>query len=336
MARRGPNISPVERRKYLELHEAGSSINEIAHQFKRTDRTIRQHLEQVRGELDWQEARRGQIRDVLRAHQEDLLELVARTWQAFQSNPISHDHNSWSVRDVSALTGPPSGEDLPFGPNVGYPNLAASAGGQSLPANREPAFILVCSGSKSEIRLREEDSKRWLLLLAHITKDDLLAPIDAWKKAQLVELNALWTLNQAIRVQAEALFAFAETGPPTAGDGMATPALVPAVRIEVLNNGDTKSAGFLESLHYANEALTTPYSTDLVRWLSEAGEESARERLRTLVTSAGRYPETRKARESRRVADQRRQEVLEDVLEDVLLMKHVLGRCRLCRTGAGR
>ena len=331
MARRGPNISPVERSRYLELHEAGSSINEIARQFKRTDRTIRQHLEQVRGELDWQEARRGQIRDVLRAHQEDLQELVGRTWQAFLSNPISHDHISGVGREVSALTGPPSGEDLPFGPNVKYPNLALSAGGQSLPANREPAFILVCSGSKFEIRLREEDSTRWQLLLAHITKDRLLVPIDAWKKAQLVELNALWTLNQAIRVQAEALFAFAETGPSTAGAGMATPALVPAVRIEVLNNGDTKSAGFLESLYYVNEALRTPYSTDLVIWLSEASEESARERLRTLITSASRYPETRKARESRRVADHGRLAVL-----DVLLMKHVPGGCRSCPIGAGR
>jgi len=107
------------------------------------------------------------------------------------------------------------------------------------------------------------------------------------------------------------------------------------VRIEALNNGDTKSAGFLESLYYTNEALRTPYSTDLVRWLSEAGEESARERLRTLITSASRYPETGKTRESRRVADQQRQAVL-DVLEDVLLMKHVPGGCRLCPIGAGR
>ena len=335
MARRGENVSPVERRMYLDLHEQGKSINEIAHRYKRTDRTIRQHLEQARAELEWQEARRGQIRDVLRGHQADLQELVARTYRAFLPNPTSQDDILWLGHDVHGLTGPPCGEDLGFGPSIEYPDLAASLGRQSLPANQETAFILVSSGSQIDVRLREESSKRWQLLLAHRSKDSLQAPVDVWKRAQFAELNSLWRLNQVIVERVEALFPIAETGAPKAEGGAATPALVPAVRVEALNNGHTKNAGLVESLHYANETLTTPHGIDLIRQLPEADEESGRERLQTLIATVGRYPETSKAKEKRRVADQRRQAVLA-VFEDVLLMKHVPGVCRLCRTGAGR
>ena len=77
MPKRG-KITPVERRRWLEQFEKGATIDSLAKEALRTQRTIINHVEQARREHQHDKVQVELIRDGYREHYKDLLNLAKR------------------------------------------------------------------------------------------------------------------------------------------------------------------------------------------------------------------------------------------------------------------
>ena len=77
MPKRG-KITPVERREWLEKYENGATIDSLAKEALRTQRTIINHVEQAHRELQHDQVQVELIRDGYRQHYKDLLNLAKR------------------------------------------------------------------------------------------------------------------------------------------------------------------------------------------------------------------------------------------------------------------
>ncbi len=77
-------ISVVERRNWLENHEKGRALDEIAREVRRDQRTVKTNVERARLERDFEGAEREQLREALRSHQADMLAQLERLMHAVQ------------------------------------------------------------------------------------------------------------------------------------------------------------------------------------------------------------------------------------------------------------
>ncbi len=77
-------ISVVERRNWLEDHEKGRALDEIAREVRRDQRTVKTNVERARLERDFEGAEREQLREALRSHQADMLAQLERLMHAVQ------------------------------------------------------------------------------------------------------------------------------------------------------------------------------------------------------------------------------------------------------------
>lgn len=84
MPKRG-KIAPVERRGWLERYEQGTSIDSLARDAGRTQRTVTDHLERARRERQHDQVQADLIRDGYREHYRDLLHLAERLAESSQS-----------------------------------------------------------------------------------------------------------------------------------------------------------------------------------------------------------------------------------------------------------
>ena len=76
-----PSVSKIAsgvRRNWLTLSEQGESTEKIAKDAGRDIRTVRDHIERSRLERDFEAAQREQLREALRAHQQDMMALLGR------------------------------------------------------------------------------------------------------------------------------------------------------------------------------------------------------------------------------------------------------------------
>lgn len=77
MPKRG-KITPVERRRWLERYEKGATIDSLAKEALRTQRTVTDHLEQARRERQHEQVQIDLMREGYREHYRDLLNLAKR------------------------------------------------------------------------------------------------------------------------------------------------------------------------------------------------------------------------------------------------------------------
>ena len=84
-------IAPATRRDWLERYESGERQDETARKDKVNPRTVRDHIERARQERDFELAQREQLREALRAHQNDMLELIGRVRGEVEVLPLDND-----------------------------------------------------------------------------------------------------------------------------------------------------------------------------------------------------------------------------------------------------
>ena len=77
MPKRG-KITPVERRRWLEKYENGATIDSLAKEALRTQRTVTDHVDQARRERRHDQVQVDLIREGYREHYNDLLNLAGR------------------------------------------------------------------------------------------------------------------------------------------------------------------------------------------------------------------------------------------------------------------
>lgn len=82
---KGPKVPVALRRQWLEAHEHGQRIDEIARSAHHTDRTVKDHIERARQEREQQQVRAGLLREGYQRHFDDLLGAAQRLRQ--QVNP---------------------------------------------------------------------------------------------------------------------------------------------------------------------------------------------------------------------------------------------------------
>ena len=78
---RRAKISAAQRREWLERYERGERQDELAKKAGVNPRTVRDRIERARLERDFELAQREQLREALRSHQKDMLDLLERIAQ---------------------------------------------------------------------------------------------------------------------------------------------------------------------------------------------------------------------------------------------------------------
>jgi len=85
--RRGRNITPAERREWLEAYDRGQTYAEIADGSGRDARTIKAQVDRATQEREARLAKRDQIRGALDKHNEELLRAARRIQDSFHFLP---------------------------------------------------------------------------------------------------------------------------------------------------------------------------------------------------------------------------------------------------------
>ena len=75
-------IPPAQRQMWLEEHDRGARIDDLARAANRTPRTVTTHIEFARREREQREVRGGLLREAMLRHMEDLLTLARRLQEA--------------------------------------------------------------------------------------------------------------------------------------------------------------------------------------------------------------------------------------------------------------
>lgn len=327
-------ISVIQRRAWLNRHEAGEPQEEIATKDKVNPRTVREGIERARLERDFEVAQREQLRDALRSHQDDLLNWVDRIRQTVQVLPPDFETPHGRDFGFEALDPQPMAED--------ERNLR-------LPFNREqttrehplhdwsPVRVKrdVDEGSQI-VELGDEDSRLWNALKEHIgAKDPIWRHLSEWRNALLAEIKARAALNQIIKKAAEKIFRERMLLRGVPNSSRLTPWLISFVRGYVthlaLGNPVTN---VLDRLRVDSGQLTDNYTG---KFLIERPEnvDTVMANIVSLIAEVTNLEEVRHTADTYRDMEVRTKRVKGDA-EGYLLLHHIPGRCSICKKLAGQ
>lgn len=332
-------IAPGQRRGWLERFEQGDSIDKIARDASRDVRTVREHVEKARLERDFESAQRDQLREALRAHQQDMLALLVHLRQAVRTPELTFMEETYLDYGLEDLWEP---LDLAQHRQVGFgPAFSTPGGAQGNEPPRygpgtesAPAIQVVRDASgPQEVLLAAEDSRLWRGLREHLGKDSLWRRVSDWKKALLEELKGRAQLNRAVRAKAEEVFGLPVNRGTVDQTTYLPTHLVWWVRARLTNLALGNPVGELERATRTTQGggLETLEGRCLTVGHGDAAKpiQQIRDVMAALTGSA-----QVQAANYRDLQDQTRR--IHDCLDELLLVHHIRGRCSICNKLSGQ
>lgn len=340
-----PRISKIaagQRRGWLERFEQGDSIDKIARDASRDVRTVREHVEKARLERDFESAQRDQLREALRAHQQDMLALLVHLRQAVHTPELTFVQDTYLDYGLEDLWEPldlAQHQEVGFGPAFSMPGAAQGnqpprygPGTESAPAIQ----VVRDASGPQEVLLAAEDSRLWRGLREHLGKDPLWRHLSDWKKALLEELQGRAQLNRAVRAKVEEVFGRPVSLRPEDQKTYLPTTLVWWLRARLTNlalgnpvrelEKDTRKTqgGDLETLD--GRSLTVLHGGEAAKVIRQIQDVIAG------VTGSAKVQDA--AGNYRDLQDQTRR--VHDSLDELLLVHHIRGRCGICNKLSGQ
>ncbi|MEK7216433.1 MAG: hypothetical protein AAB289_12645, partial [Chloroflexota bacterium] len=98
-------IPPATRQMWLQEHDRGARIDDLARAANRTPRTVTTHIELARREREQREVRGGLLREAMLRHMEDLLATARRLREAENATQIPVLREPYDVATSLLLEG---------------------------------------------------------------------------------------------------------------------------------------------------------------------------------------------------------------------------------------
>lgn len=163
-----PRIVPFEQKEaWYEEHQRGATVGRLARTYKKDPRTIQRGIEEVGQRRLGADVRSDLLRDALKRHQEDLLDLVDRVVATMQTTPVHIDRISQ--------------DSMP-----------------STIAGLDGVRAVSSDGVYREVTLDAEKELLWELLGAHVGRDKAYRHLARWKAALRDELNSRAALRRHV------------------------------------------------------------------------------------------------------------------------------------------
>lgn len=326
---RKAKVSSAQRMRWLTRHEAGERYDVIAEEEKVAARTVRDQVDRARLERDYEAARREQLREALRRHQEDLLAVMKRI------------HDSALVPSLEA---PPWQADGPSSePLQGTP---LDAGQLSLPSEPSPLKIVLPREPEVMVRwgqdgvqdlvLRWENTRTTRAVREHLTGKALVwKRLAEWKKAVAAALSARVKLDEVVKTWLEQ-----EVGMPvqagTRRGGRLTSALVRLIRAQLIRERLGEPAVEIAALAaVADGSLVEAAAPHVTLADGLRNPNAVIPKIQAVVEELRKQGQVVKAAQTHeevRIAAIR----LGEEAEGHLLLHHVPGICSLCKKLGGQ
>lgn len=319
---RGPKIPLAKRRQWLERHESGEPLNQIAQKQGYNVRTVTTNVERARQERDFEFAQREQLREALRRHQEDMISQLRRFREAVQapSAELLIQPIDIGLEDLNGSPELMSRRVIDLGPLTDL--------GQAV-------SIECIKGIPSEMCLVEEGYFPGIALREHLPKDPLWRVLDEWKEALLEVFKARAVFNRFLwkwaedRLHLKVIGSHREPGPHL------TTGAIFVLRVGATKRalGDVENAmpWTLQERGGELEAVGGPYSMIVARHL----EHSIKEEFLTTLEAVSNTEQAHMAANTYKRLEQHTNQVHRSIDEYVFL-HHIPGRCRLCKKLGGQ
>jgi len=98
-------IPPTLRQRWLEEHDRGARIDDLARASQRTTRTVTTHIELARREREQRDVRGGLLREATLRHMEDLLAMARRLREAEDATQVPVLREPYDVATSLLLEG---------------------------------------------------------------------------------------------------------------------------------------------------------------------------------------------------------------------------------------
>jgi hypothetical protein len=161
------NVPYEQKEAWYEEHQRGATVGRLARTHKKDPRTIQRGIEEVGQRRLGADVRSDLLRDALKRHQEDMLDLVDRVVASMRTTPIHIDsiHQGSTPSAIAGL--------------VGVKGVASD-------------------GVYGKVTLDAEKELLWELLGAHIGRDKAYRHLARWKAALSDELNSRVALRSHV------------------------------------------------------------------------------------------------------------------------------------------
>lgn len=295
-------IPMSEKREWLKAYDEGKPAAEIARVKKRALKVIKRGIEEARAERDGAAARAEIVKEALIKHQQQLLGIVDRLFQATEIPPA----------------------DL----ELGYEKSGALAP-TPLPYSR----IIYTPEKGLTVELSDENTTLWELLKEHLTRDRIWSTIRKWKEALISHIRARTELELAIKILIERKAGYRVNA---ASFGDKKPDVVYELTVKLFYVVQIRKAlGILDETNPQDRIIA---SDDGYVRHGEGGSEMAycpgkqnecREALITVFNKILDLPEMKKVTTTE-IELRNASSKLRKPLEDIRLMGLVPGRCRIC------
>ena len=331
------NISPQERRNWLERYEDGERIDEIAKQAHRDTRTATTNIDRAHQERDFAAAQRDQLREALQSHQRDMLGLLERIGQSV--GVLALDYPTYGPDfGLEDLLEP---NDLARHSQVGLPKFQFSPTYAHEPvvsrANLDPPYVTIIrdSSGPKDVYLALENSRLWRMLKEHIGARDVLWKLIAnWQKALLEECQARAELNRVIRTRAREATGLNVLLLPQSQQPHLTCAFSWIARSHVTMRAlDEPLVSLKGGICACEGGILRVGSFTIAEWLSDTG--MVKQQLEGVTAAMVEASETKRAVQTYQKLQAKVMEV-RDSLEEYLLLRHLAGRCKICKKLAGQ
>ena len=334
-------IAPGQRRNWLDRYDGGEPIENIAKDAKRDIRTVREHIEKARLELDFEAAQRDQLRGALQSHQQDLMALLVHLRDAVHvpklvfNDSVGVDfglEDLWEPSDFARNQEVGFGSLLPIsGHAQGQDRPKYALGYESQPAIRVTRNI----NGPQEIELTVEGSRLWRALKEHIGKDPLWRHITDWRKSFLEELQRRATLNRTIRTKTEEIFGLTVGRTPGSHTPWLSPRMVWWMRARLTDLALGDCVPDVDS--DIRKVIPTGGLEARSGLLADALEDTeiAMGHLQNTIAAMTDSGEVRAAAQSYGNLQGRTSRV-HSALDEYLLIHLIPGRCGLCRKLGGQ
>lgn len=161
-----PRVVPYEQKEvWYEEHQRGATVGRLARTYKKDPRTIQHGIEEVGQRRLGAEVRSDLLREALKKHQEDMLDVVDRVVDAMRTTPVHIDR----IHQGS------------------MPSTFAGMRGVRV-ATSKSVYV--------DVSLDAEKELLWELLGAHMGKDKAYRHLALWKVALTNELNSRVALRR--------------------------------------------------------------------------------------------------------------------------------------------
>ncbi len=295
-------IPMSEKREWLKAHDDGKSAAVIARERKRALKVIKRGIEEARAERDGAAARAEIVKAALINHQQQLLGIVDRLFQATEIPPA----------------------DL---------ELRHEKSGALAPIHLPYSRIIYTPEKGLTLELSDENTALWELLREHLTRNRVWSAIKNWREVLISHFRARFDLEQAIKMLIEKETNYRVS---VASPGDKKPDVVYDFTVELFRTVQTRKVLSIPDETSPQDRMIA--SDDGYVRHGKSGSELAycpgkqdqcREALIRAFNNIPDLSETKKVITTE-IELKNMSSKLKRLLEDIRLMGLVPGRCRIC------